>query len=691
MATEDPVVLLRENMSFVNPFRGGGGGSSSSRSGADSRRSQPQQQPPPSRRPLPHQRLTDDPDGDSWHTNAEGNASFLSASERFGARGGPASPTPTSRPRPPLPGPPLAAATAWFASWTQSSTTSPTASHDGRQGKPNAPVQSMSMNRGGSAGDASEGIDGRGGGPRSPAKSMTMNRGADTPQTEGRATNGVAMPSSLPSLPLGDGPDEGQIAASGPLKSNGSSRSPLPVAENSSAHNGPKGDVDNDGDDGSEGIDKVHEMDLPPYPDPKAPRTTARQPTGPPDKSLLEDFPKPAAAAAVNTNANVRSASASNVTASVRPASASNASAVAAPPPDRRRRLPPLAPRGDETTFPGFALVQIAESRRRMGKTDEALGAVAECLAFQRASFGGGGAGLASGGAAAGAGTGTGANAAGSAADKAGKKAGGQADAKSGGAAAPHAVPAGAMTPLDLRASFVAAAGTGVLGAVRSLQDSHRRVVQRAGDGTASNSVAIAASHYPSVPCVARALLLRGRLLYDRGMACGEAAPFVEAARHAEMAAFILRKVGVSHEELAAPLAVLGEARTRLGHLEEADVALGEAVAVLGDARSGAERDRRDAAGAGDAEAESDCAGRLDRIAREYAAALFLRGKSYHRRRSHVQAFDCYNQALVVVGKLKKGNGHLRKELAVKRIVRCMKHRCALEKLVSDYWDDSTI
>jgi len=112
-----------------------------------------------------------------------------------------------------------------------------------------------------------------------------------------------------------------------------------------------------------------------------------------------------------------------------------------------------------------------------------------------------------------------------------------------------------------------------------------------------------------------------------------------------------------------------------------------EAIFILIEVRNSVKHDHSEAVRTSNTDVARACARYLRRITRDIAAALYLHGKSYHRQRLHVDAFDCYNNALLLL----KDIGMKKEDGIVKCIVRCMKSRGALEKLVGGYWDDSCV
>jgi len=422
--------------------------------------------------------------------------------------------------------------------------------------------------------------------------------------------------------------------------------------------------------------DDHHDLGLPPYPEPsKAPQTqTISSRT---NNALLEEFPTPE----------------TKLTHTVTISATPNIS-----PSFRHKQI------FEESTFPGFALIQTAKAHYCLGRYSQALNTTTECLALQKASFNGN--------------KGSAGSAPAAVIAKKGIIASHHNTETSRipttGSPATNSIRKGpgdvndtTMTALDLRSSFVTGVGSSVLGVVKSLKGSSESTTMGGGGSRMnrqllshhpmlSNSIAIMVSQYPSHPCVAQTLLLRGRLLATCGLygfggedgdGGGDFSLLLQAVQNVEMSIAIQRKLAISDvEELATPLLLLGNMKSRLGHFDEANMAYKEALSILRDVRSSVKNDHLEAVKRDDAEVASDCAQYLQRITGEIATALYLHGKSYHCQRMHTQAFDCYNNALIL---LKKIGASQDNNLSVKRsIVRCMKNRCALEKLVSAYWDE---
>ena len=188
-------------------------------------------------------------------------------------------------------------------------------------------------------------------------------------------------------------------------------------------------------------------------------------------------------------------------------------------------------------------------------------------------------------------------------------------------------------------------------------------------------------AQYPLHPCIAQTLLLRGRVLADcclYGLDFDGDTDFsllLQAIRNVEMAVAILRNI--DHEyDLATSLVLLGTLRSLLGHFDEADRAYEEALSLFKALRLAAKYDQESAA---------ICEISMRRINEGAADAFYRRGKLYQSRRMHEEAFQCYHKSLT----LSKCNGAKRRDGCVRRVVRCMKNRSAIESIVSSYIDGS--
>mmetsp|Transcript_40660 Transcript_40660/g.85418 ORF Transcript_40660/g.85418 Transcript_40660/m.85418 type:complete len:687 (+) Transcript_40660:318-2378(+) len=682
MAMEDPQFLrpIYENMSF-NPFR-----SSSSSS----------HQSPPTRPLRQQQKTTADHDSissndnDSWHTNSGHPSRYISSSEEA---------TLSSSPQR------SSSAISWFAGWATSSvrrnspkSKSPTTravsssailiQDDDRrdnhsQSMPSPLPSSSSRNPPIMSHQQTQA-----------AQSMAMSRGlTETPESSQNSHQRIIhkdaiSPSSVPHLPL---QKKLSISASIdigngciPSIAGNGSKVPKTLLQEFPQRNGlavPRvpslGTMDNVDTKNPSSHDEHAEMNghdqeqLPSYPVPKDPPTsqTHSPSRAKNNEELLVGFPKPKTQKSSTPMTSLRTTP--------------NTGSLF-----RHKQI------FEESTFPGFALYQMAKARYSLGMYSQALDTTTECLALQKTSLlNGNKGGLGSAPA-------VGAEVAIYQAET------NRAMPKSATTnASPHgSVRKGSgdgnehMTPLDLRTTFVAGVGSSVLGVVNSMGSSSSRQQQHSPHPMLSNSIAHMVSQYPSHPCVAKTLLLRGRLLAICGLhGYGEEdddergglvdfSLLVQSTQHVEMAIAIQRQVVFSDgEELASPLLFLGNMKSRLGHFDEADAAYNEAISILNEVRTAAKLDRLAAIEREDTEGASDCAQYLKRITGELVTALYLQGKSYHCQRKHTEAFDCYNRALNL---LKKTSGSRGKVRVKRSIVRCMKKRHALEKLVSGYCDD---
>lgn len=383
-----------------------------------------------------------------------------------------------------------------------------------------------------------------------------------------------------------------------------------------------------------DGMD-LHEMsldELPPYPDPERPRQTKTVTASVPRKALLEEFPTPRTRAA-----------------------------FAAP------AAGPSSPKCDEATFPGFALFQMARAHHHLGRHSAALDKTTECLTLQRKCFGGCGS---------------------SSATAAGGAVGHEATDANGAT----------LTALELRSSFVTGVGSSVLGMLTGSattgRDRHR------GNGhpqpslrtnpVLSNSSTTLVSQYPSHPCVARTLLLRGHLLArcDRNEDGGDPALCFQAMQHAEMGVdAIRRRPGPTDDAALAPaLLLLGDLRSRAGRHAAADEAYREALRLLRDARAGL-RAGLAAGDGGDAAATAARARRLARGTRDLAAAWARQGDSCRRQGQHARASRCYREASRLLAR-RDGGAARRDGDARRSVARRINSRRAVERQVAGHWDD---
>lgn len=323
--------------------------------------------------------------------------------------------------------------------------------------------------------------------------------------------------------------------------------------------------------------------------------------------------------------------------------------------------------RAEEMTYPGFTLLQTATAQYCLRRYSQALDTTTDCLALQKTFFSHEGSG----------GRSTTASVKGS--------------TNSTEESIPATVQNGfnALTPFDSRSSFAAQIGSSVLGVVRSLKTDNPNKEQLAAKHQhpmLSNTISAMISQYPSKPCVAKTLLLRGHIL----AACArgpheyddDRSLIVQATKNVEMAVAIQRKLPIGND-LAVSLILLGTLKTRLGLHHEAESVYKEAESILRVLRSSAKRYQLDSSKDGCSEKSIS----LIKVTHEIGHTLYLHGKSFHCRRMYAQAFHFYNRALCL---LKRSDSSLN-NAGMKNIVRCMKKHCALEKLVSAYWDDAGV
>ncbi len=326
----------------------------------------------------------------------------------------------------------------------------------------------------------------------------------------------------------------------------------------------------------------------------------------------------------------------------------------------------------EEITFPGFALLQMATAQYCQGRYSQALDTTTKCLAYQKSYFshegsiGGGGNTPVSSKRMTNAtiepvststvwkilGTVNGSN---------------------------------AVTPFDSRSSFAAQIGSSVLGVVRGLKSELPSREQQAArqHPMLSNTVSAMISQYPTKPCVVKTLLLRGHVLVACGLHESHDNRLIgQATKNVEMAVAIQRKLAMDRE-LATSLIFLGVLKSRMGLFDEANTAYNEATSILREVRLIAKTNRPETPEGACSKEINPCTTLDDEITH----SLYLHGKSLHCQRMYVQAFHNYNRAF----KLCKRSRSSQKSANVKNIVRCMKKSCAMEKLVSAYWDDATV
>ena len=574
---------------------------------------------------------SDDPENDDWHTNHDTSSSIHNHENNN-------IPPPSYR---------SSTALSWIQSWTTSSlsitkTTSSSSPQQRRASSSAIIIQDDELTTTTTHSSSIPSVH------KSPAKSMTMHRGMGTsPKSEEYQTTcqtidntEVHNNNSIPPLPLHIKPGE----VSGGRK-NGSD-------SDTSIEDGEEDRTNND-------IDSLHE--LPPYPQPRtaAPRTQTIDATPRTNKPLLEDFPPPKHNVTTEINGRTNSGSSSLL---------------------QSGNKQQIILKKEETTFPGFALYETAKAQYCQGKYSEAVDTTTECLAFQKLALSAG-------------------SATATAAAQAAKEAASNSKESTPISTSVPANPNDTMmTPLDLRSTFVTGAASSMLNVVQSLKTDNspkmmmgqRKLSQQHPHPMLSNSIATLVSQYPTHPCVAQTLLLRGHVLaelyrYDDD---DDLSLLVQAVQHVEMSVAILRKLSITDEELGLPLVYLGNLKTQLGQFNDADMIFKEAVCILKNVQTNVKQSHLYALQTEeDDEVISDCARYLKQITNEISHALYLYGKAYHTQRMHVQAFDCYNQALRLLRKNSVSSAKNRIPEA-KNVIRCMKSRCALEKLVSSYWDD---
>lgn len=334
----------------------------------------------------------------------------------------------------------------------------------------------------------------------------------------------------------------------------------------------------------------------------------------------------------------------------------------------------------EESTFPGFTLLQMATAQYCQGKYSQALDTTTECLAFQKSYFSHEGSGGGVGG--------------GNAAPVSSKGMTSSTTESISASAVGRVLGtingSNSLTPFDSRSSFAAQIGSSVLGVVRSLKteipSSKEQQATRHQHPMLSNTVSAMISQYPTKPCVVKTLLLRGHVLVACGLHDDDRSLMVQATKNVEMAVAIQRKLAIDRE-LAASLIFLGVLKSRMGHFCDSDNAFKEAVCILREIRRIAKSTHPSETP--ESERTEEESNRRTKVDDEIIAhAFYLHGKSLHCQRMYIQAFHYYNRAF----QLCKRSGSSRNNSAsVKNIVRCMKKSCALEKLVSAYWEDGVV
>ncbi|KAL7449569.1 hypothetical protein ACHAWC_001622, partial [Mediolabrus comicus] len=280
-----------------------------------------------------------------------------------------------------------------------------------------------------------------------------------------------------------------------------------------------------------------------------------------------------------------------------------------------------------DEAYPGFAMYQTARFQYCLGKYSEALDTTTECLAFQKVA-------LAS-----------------------------SSPNRTSPTLGPQTVPAAHaantnndnMTALDLRSTFVAGVGNSVRGLMTSTTAQQKQT--SSPHPMLSNSMATMIAQYPMHPCIAQTLLLRGRVLADCGLyglrdgngddddAVGDTdfSLLLQAIRNVEISVAILRKLDQEYD-IATSLTFLGTLRTLLGHYDEADRAYEEALSTFRGLRLAAKYDQKQAI---DEKMATICVQSIQKITKEIANVLYLRGKLYHCQKMHQEAFECYHKAFI--------------------------------------------
>ncbi|KAL3776413.1 hypothetical protein HJC23_006767 [Cyclotella cryptica] len=224
-----------------------------------------------------------------------------------------------------------------------------------------------------------------------------------------------------------------------------------------------------------------------------------------------------------------------------------------------------------------------------------------------------------------------------------------------------------------------------------------------------ANATAKMLSHYPTHSCVAQTLLLRARVLavcglYGHGSddenddnstfsSGGDYSLVHQAIQHVEMAVAMQRKISTSTNvnldltqwELATPMVFLGVLKAEIRNFKDADGAYEEAFLLLRSIRQLHQEEQYAANERGDDTLARKHSKLLKRITREMANVLYLKGRSFQCRRLYCDAFQCYNKGLGLL----RSVGVSKNDAGTKKIIRCMKKSSALEKLLSEYWDDS--
>jgi tetratricopeptide (TPR) repeat protein len=222
-----------------------------------------------------------------------------------------------------------------------------------------------------------------------------------------------------------------------------------------------------------------------------------------------------------------------------------------------------------------------------------------------------------------------------------------------------------------------------------------------------ANSTAKMLQHYPTDACVAQTLLLRARVLAVCGLygcidmdsddnhspSSGDITLVHQAIQHVEMALAIQRKISTfthvnidsTQWELAVPMILLGVLKVEIHCFEEAENAYEEALLILRSVRQLHEAEHSAAMERDNATMSKKHLKISKRITKEMAKVLYLKGRSFQCRRLYSDAFECYHKSL----ELFKTVGVSRYSAGTRRIIRCMTKSSALEKLLSEYLDDT--
>ena len=341
---------------------------------------------------------------------------------------------------------------------------------------------------------------------------------------------------------------------------------------------------------------------------------------------------------------------------------------------ERNKRRPFM--KESEESYPGFALYQSARASYCLGKYNEALETTTQCLAVQKQAM---------------------ANS--RAQTITSPKIRSQVIMTTQQTRSNDRDVKVSMTALDLRSNFVSEVGRSMRGVVQSIKTS-----SAVTNGSNSNKqheklpsrplltkleMTPVVSRYPLSLCIARTLLLRGKILAECGLYGLEGGGktdyllLIQAIRNIEMSVAILRKIDQEYE-LATSLTLLGTLMTLSERFDEADRAFEESLSIFRALRLASKYDQSHAV---DEDVIAVCRQALKKINEGIINVLYHRGKLYQCRRMHNAAFRNYRKALT----LSTCNGAKRHDGCVERIVRCMKSRSAIERIVSAYIDDQSV